>query len=253
LAVLAVCIAATWSLVSQADAIYTSESTIVLLPPSLQRAAELTADVQSNPFLTSGLPLTASAISSAANSDRLADRLKAAGVGDVDFTVTSFNDSPILVAHVESSSAEQTSIGIGIVVDGVKDITNELQTEATAPESQFITAQVTAPPPGAPIESLAAKTKIALGMAIFSFFIVVCSALLFDILAKRYVARRESEAAEQRYDDEQDGEHLEAEHPDQIAEADGVAQRLAAPVYSESLSVGALADAGARSGSEGGR
>lgn len=190
LVVLVICAAATSSLVASADTMYSSEATVILLPPSLKQVSDIKADTLTNPFLETGIALTANAIASAANSDRLADQLKAAGLDDVTFSVTGFDQSPILLMSVESSSKDHTIAASEIVVSGVQDITHDLQVEADAPDNQFVTAQVLAPSPGAPVESIAAKTKIAMGMAVASLLVVLCATLLYDRLAVRLADRR---------------------------------------------------------------
>lgn len=195
LAVLALCAAASVSLVSKADAEYTSTATIIILPPTLKQPVDNKDVQQTNPFLTSGIPLTAQAISAAANSDRVADLLKAQGVGDANFAVLSPDNSPLLFVEVDSTNPAITQTAVGIVVNAVQTIALELQRETEAPEAQYITTQVLAPPPGAPIESLAAKTKIAMGMSVATLLIVIASAIAFDATANRVSARRRARAA----------------------------------------------------------
>ena len=110
------------------------------------------------------------------------------------FEINSFDASPILSMSVVSNSAAETQAAIAIVITAVQSITNELQVEAEAPANQLVRAKVLAPAPGAPIESLAAKTKIAMGMAVASLLVVLCAALLFDNQAVRIAARRKRRA-----------------------------------------------------------
>jgi hypothetical protein len=190
LIVLMLCAAATSSLVARAEATYTSEASLILLPPSVKLAEVDNVERLTNPFLTTGIPLTANAITSASTSDRVGDLLKAAGLADVKWEVVGFDQSPIIALIVKSPAAADTTAGVQIVVKAVQDITAELQLEAKSPNNQFITAQLLAPPPAHPIESLAAKAKIGMGMAVASFLVVLSAALLFDNLVARRRARK---------------------------------------------------------------
>jgi len=188
--VLVICAAATFSLVSAAAVVYSSEATIILLPPTLKQVTDVKVDTQTNPFLETGIAQTANALASASNSDRVADQLKAAGLDKVTFEVRSFDQSTILLMKVESPSKEGATRAVAIVVDAVQSIASSLQVDASAPQNQLVTAQVLAPPPAAPVESLAAKTKIAMGMAVASVLIVLCATLLFDRVAVHHAERR---------------------------------------------------------------
>lgn len=190
LIVLMLCLSATSTVVSQVEATYDSESTVILLPPSLRPAQNDEIDALTNPFLETGIANTAAAITSAANSDRVADLLRAAGLEDVEFEVENFGQSPVISIRTTSNSGPDTTAAIAIVVSALQDVTRQLQIEAQSPENQFISAQVLAPPPGAPVESLATKTKVAMGMVVASFLVVLCAALLADNIARRRRRRR---------------------------------------------------------------
>lgn len=188
LTVLLLCAAATSSLVAQADAKYTANAVITLLPPSVKLPAEAPVETFTNPYMQTGIAHAAVSVASAANSDVVADQLKAEGLADVEFTVATFDGSPILSIIVDSNNFADTQRGVQVVIAGVQTLAQQLQLSAGSPEGQLITTQVLAPAPGAPVESLAPKTRVALGMGVATILAVMTASLVFDDLATR--ARR---------------------------------------------------------------
>jgi hypothetical protein len=192
LTILLLCAAATTSLVARADAKYTAQAVITLLPPAVKLPADSEVEVIANPYMQTGLGHAATAVASAANSDVVADRLKAAGLGEVTFEVSTFEGSPILNISVESNDFVGTQQAVEVVLVTVEQVTRDLQLNAGSPETQLITSQVLAPTPGEPTESLATKTRVALGMGVATILAVMTSALVFDDLATRARRRRMS-------------------------------------------------------------
>jgi hypothetical protein len=196
LGALVLCIAVGSTIVSSAEARYSSTASIVLLPPNLAQPPERDAATDVNPFLQSGVALTASAVANAANSDRTAQRLVAEGLVDVDFEVVAAQDRPLIFMTVESNDEAATDAAIAVVVESVEMVLQEQQVEANSPDDQLVTAQLLAPPPESPVESLSARSRLGMAVVVASALVIVTSALLFDTAANalaRMAQRRQEE------------------------------------------------------------
>ena len=195
------CIVVGSSLVATANAVYSSTASIVLLPPNLSQPPERDVETVVNPFLQSGLPLTAAAVANAANSDRTGRLLEEAGLVPVDFEVLNSESAPIIFIEVESNDAERTAAAVGVVIESVESIVRDQQIEADSPANQLVTSQLLAPPPDPPVESLSARSRVAMAVVIASALVILTSALVFDSAAAAW-RRRE----EQRIGTDLDGE-----------------------------------------------